>query len=73
LEDLANIAENYLYKDIFAFVELKKTRSFKKILQALAFQIGNKVSFLELANLAKTTISTVKHYIDILEKTCNLG
>lgn len=65
---LENIAQNYLYKDIFSLVDLKKPQVLKKILQALAFQIGGEVSYSEIANLAQTTVATVENYIDILEK-----
>jgi predicted AAA+ superfamily ATPase len=35
----------------------------------VAFQIGNEVSFNELANQLGTTVKTVQRYLDILEKT----
>jgi predicted AAA+ superfamily ATPase len=40
---LAELAESYLYKDILMYDGLKKPRAIMKLLQALAFQVGNEV------------------------------
>ncbi len=50
-EILANIVSSYLYKDIFAFQDVRKPEIIEKLLQALALQLGSQVSFNELGNL----------------------
>ena len=65
---LAELAESYLYKDILMYEGLKKPRAIKKLLQALAFQVGNEVSLQELGQTIGIDPQTVNVYIDILEK-----
>ena len=48
-ERLNEISANYLYKDILKFEGLKKSSVIKNLLQALALQIGQEVSYQELA------------------------
>ena len=47
---------------------LKKPTAIKKLLQALAFQVGNEVSLQELGQTIGIDPKTVNVYIDILEK-----
>ncbi|MCF6333785.1 MAG: ATP-binding protein [Draconibacterium sp.] len=67
-ETLLNLTESYLYKDIIAFQQLRKPEFVQKLLQALAFQVGNEVSYNELSNLLQIDRKTIIHYIDLLEK-----
>ncbi len=67
-EALIEIATSYLYKDIFQFQELRNSELLNKLLAALAYQIGNQVSYNELAQLTNTSPHTVERYIDLLEK-----
>jgi predicted AAA+ superfamily ATPase len=64
-----NLASNYLYKDLLIFNNLKNSDILLKLLQALSLQIGNEVSYNELANLLSIGKQTVANYIDLLEKT----
>lgn len=65
---LLNLAESYLYKDIFALVGVRKPQTLQKLTRALAYQIGSEVSLNELANLVGIDKNTVSNYIDLLEK-----
>jgi len=65
---LAELAESYLYKDILMYEGLKKPNAIKKLLQALAFQVGSEVSLQELGQTIGIDPKTVNVYIDILEK-----
>ena len=65
LNDLAN---KYLYKDIFTFENLRKGDVIYKLLQLLAYQIGNEVSYHELSTTLKINVRTITRYIDLLEK-----
>jgi len=65
---LRELATSYSYKDVLAFQDMRKPEILEKLLQALALQIGNEVSYLELAQLLGVSKETVENYIDILEK-----
>lgn len=65
---LASIASNYLYKDILEFENVKNSKALFNLLELLALQLGNEVSYQELANNLGINVLTVKRYIDLLEK-----
>ena len=65
---LKTLASDYLYKDILTIGQIKKPVLLEKILKALALQIGNEVSYNELAQLLEIDKGTVEKYIDLLEK-----
>lgn len=62
------IAKNYLYKDILEYQNIKNPDLIRKLLQALALQIGSEVSYSELGNLLGIDRKTVASYIRILEQ-----
>lgn len=66
---LLELATSYLYKDVLALEEIKKSSKISKLLQLLAFQIGQEVSVNELAVSLELGNATVKKYLDLLEKT----
>jgi len=68
-EILHSITSSYLYKDILEWNKIKNSNKLLTLLQALAFQIGNQVSYNELANLVGINKETVENYIDLLEKS----
>lgn len=65
---LSQIADSYLYKDLLAWQQIKKPAILEKLVQALALQIGNEVSYHELGQLLGADNETVERYIDLLEK-----
>lgn len=65
---LRDLADNYLYKDAFAVNVYYDASIIDKLLQLLAYQIGNEVSYNELANHIEVDKKTVMRYIDLLEK-----
>jgi len=67
---LKSLASSYLYKDLLVLDTIKKPVLLEKILSALALQIGNEVSYNELAQLLNSDKETIEKYIDLLEKTC---
>lgn len=67
-EILMNIAESYLYKDLLALENIRKPALLEKLLIALALQIGNEVSYNEIAQTIGSDSKTVEKYIDLLEK-----
>ncbi len=58
-----------MYKDLLIYEGIKKHSLLVKLLQALALQIGNEVSFLELASLLGVDKNTVEKYINLLEQS----
>lgn len=67
-EVLQELTGSYLYKDLLQFEGIRKPDLINKILKALAFQIGNEVSYNEIANLVQTDKNTVIKYVNLLEK-----
>ncbi len=67
-ETLKNLVNSYLYQDILAFSGIKKPEVLERLLQALAFQVGNEVNYNELAQLSGINKITVQNYIEILER-----
>ena len=65
---LREIADSYLYKDVLLYGNLKKPDEIRSLLQALAFQVGNEVSYNELGQTIGLDPKTVERYINILEK-----
>jgi len=66
---LSEIASAYLYKDVLQFEGIKKSSVVQKLLQLLALQLGNEVSFHELATQLSVSRPTVERYLDILEQS----
>jgi predicted AAA+ superfamily ATPase len=67
-ERLKQLIDSYLYKDLLAFTKIRKPEILEELLQALAWQMGNEISLNELSQLLKIDKTTVKSYLEILEK-----
>lgn len=67
-EALKQLTSSYLYKDVLSLTGIKKPDLLEKLLKAIALQLGNEVSYNELANLVEIDKATVSRYIDLLEK-----
>ncbi|GBR74061.1 putative AAA family ATPase [Candidatus Termititenax aidoneus] len=65
---LNELVDSLLLKDIFAYQEVKGSDLLFKLLALLAFQIGNEVSYSELAAKLGVNKITVQRYLDLLEK-----
>ncbi|MBD3280469.1 AAA family ATPase [Candidatus Dojkabacteria bacterium] len=68
-ELLDEITDSYLYKDILELQRIKNPLVLRKLLRALALQIGSEVSVNELARKVELSKNTVDSYIDLLEKS----
>jgi hypothetical protein len=68
IEELQNIASTYLFKDILQLDSIKRADLILKLLKALALQLGNEVSYNEIAGLLGENAHTIKRYIEILEQ-----
>lgn len=67
-EVLNNLVSSYLFKDVFAFQDIRKPEFVEQLLEALALQVASEVSFNELARHLQTDPHTVERYIGLLEK-----
>lgn len=65
---LFDYLNNYLYKDILMFGDIRKPKKVMDLLTLLALQIGKEVAVSELAQNLAVSQKTVENYLDILEK-----
>ena len=68
IEILRELVDSYLLKDILSLEKVKGSKQLLDLLKLLAFQIGNEVSWTELASQVRLDVKTVARYLDILEK-----
>lgn len=66
---LRMLANSYLYKDLLTLDGIRKSELLQKLLMALALQLGNEVSYSELARTCDADKATISKYIDLFEKT----
>lgn len=69
IEHLKFLSNSYLYKDLLEYEHIKKSSKLISLLQALALQMGNEVSYNELAQLVGIDKETVEKYIDLLQQS----
>lgn len=65
---LKQLANSYLYKDILTWERIQKPDKLEKLVQALAFQMAQLISYNELGQLCGLNAETVEKYINLLEK-----
>ncbi len=68
VEMVREIASSYLYCDVLEYQSVKSPDLLRRLLQALALQVGNEVSYNELAGLLGIDRATVERYVALLEK-----
>lgn len=62
------MANRYLYRDAFALGTIYDQTVIDNLLRLLAHQVGNEVSYSELAGSLEVSKETVMRYVDLLEK-----
>lgn len=65
---LRELTDSYLYKDIMMLDNISKPDKLMRLVQALAHQIGEQVSYNEVGQLIGLDPKTVERYVDVLEK-----
>lgn len=65
---LPEIATRYLFKDLLKFEGIKKSSLLKNLIVSLALQVGNEVTYNELATKLGVNSITIQKYIDLLEQ-----
>lgn len=66
---IKNLANQYLYKDVLAWKDIRKPDLLDKLLQLLAYQATSEVSLNEIGSQLGIKTETVESYIDVLEKS----
>lgn len=66
---LQELFKNYIQKDIIEFLHVGKPDVIQQLLGLLAHSSGQLLNFQQLASDCKVNVETIRHYIDILEKT----
>jgi len=66
---LMHLLDSFLFKDVLALSDIRKPTQLQNLLTALAFQVGNEVSYNELAKVTGLDNETVIRYIDLLEQS----
>jgi predicted AAA+ superfamily ATPase len=67
-EYLRELIASYLFKDILALEGIRYSDKLVRLLQLLAFQIGNEVSLSEIGKQLAMSKNTVERYLELLEK-----
>jgi len=67
-ERLRELVNSYLLKDILLYSGIRNSEKILLLLKTLALQIGQLISYNEIAQSIGLSVNTVAHYIDILEK-----
>jgi len=66
---LKELTDGALYKDIFEFQRIRNPSKIRDLLRALAFQVGNEVSYSELGQSLELDRQTVESYVNLLEQS----
>ena len=65
---ILEIAQSYLYRDVLEYQTVRNPDQLRRLLQALALQVGSEVSYNELAQLVGLDKATVNRYVALLEQ-----
>jgi predicted AAA+ superfamily ATPase len=65
---LIELASGYLFKDLLKYEGIKKSSLLKNLVISLALQLGNEVTYNELAGKLGVNVLTIQKYIDLLEQ-----
>ena len=68
IDRLREFGRGYLYKDILKYEAIRRPEILGRLMRALSFQIGQGVSYSEIAETIGGDPKKVSKYIDILEK-----
>ncbi|NCU42235.1 MAG: ATP-binding protein, partial [Candidatus Moranbacteria bacterium] len=68
IKRIEEITHSYLLKDILELEQVKSSKILLDMLRLLAFQVGNEVSYSEIAQKVNIDTKTVIRYLDLFEK-----
>ena len=67
---LRELVNSYLLKDILMFEQVRYSHKMLQLLQLVAYQTGQEVSYDELAKTLQIDRNTVERYLDLFSKVC---
>jgi predicted AAA+ superfamily ATPase len=65
---LRELVRSYLYKDVLALQQIRNPEALERLVQSIALQIGNEVSYNELAQQVGVDKKTIESYLRVLEQ-----
>ena len=65
---IKELAEDYLFKDLFLFGDIRNSFAFEKLVQLLALRIGSEISYPQLAKEVGVSRDTIYKYVNLLEQ-----
>jgi hypothetical protein len=65
---LRELVRSYLYKDVLALQQIRNAEALERLVQSIALQIGNEVSYNELAQQVGVDKKTIESYLRVLEQ-----
>ncbi|GAB4037807.1 ATP-binding protein [Spirosoma gilvum] len=68
IEYLKGLVSSYLLKDILLFEQVRNAQKMLQLLQLVAYQVGNEVSYDELSRQLQIDRNTVVRYLDLFTK-----
>jgi len=68
IDVLQELVDSYLLKDILTLEQVKSSKLLMDLLKLLAFQVGQLVSYNELATQLHLDVKTIARYLDLFEK-----
>lgn len=65
---IKELAEDYLFKDLFLFGDIRNSFAFEKLVKLLALRIGSEISYSEIAKEVGVSRDTIYNYVNLLEQ-----
>lgn len=66
---LRELTRSYLYKDVLALQQIRNPEALERLVQSVALQVGNEVSYSELAQQVGVDKKTIESYLRVLEQS----
>jgi hypothetical protein len=65
---IRELANDYLFKDLFMFGDIRNSFAFEKLIKLLALRVGSEISYVELAKEVGVSRDTILNYVALLEQ-----
>ena len=66
---IKELANDYLFKDLFIYGDIRNVFAFEKLVKLLAINIGSEISYVDLAKEIGISRDTVMNYITLLQQS----
>ena len=65
---IKELTEDYLFKDLFFFGDIRNSFAFEKLVKLLALRVGSEISYPELSKEVGVSRDTIYSYVNLLEQ-----